>query len=92
MTARSIGSALRWATLTICFLARGVASAADWVERPYNPPLGSRWTIERDLATEEDKWSNLEEDLQHHRRAENRRQGRDRIPGDLCPARQLLQQ
>jgi hypothetical protein len=40
--------------LAICFLAGGAASAADWVERPYDPPIGSRWTIERDLSTEED--------------------------------------
>src|SRR5215469_16345 len=55
--ARSIGSALRRAALTVCFpavclMAGGAASAADWAERPYNPPVGSRWTIERDLSTE----------------------------------------
>lgn len=54
MTTRSIGSALRRATLAVCLLAGGAASGADWVERPYNPPVGSRWTVERDLATEED--------------------------------------
>jgi len=30
------------------------ASATDWVERPYDPPVGSRWTIQRDLFTEQD--------------------------------------
>jgi hypothetical protein len=52
MTPRSIGSALRWATFIVCFLAGSLASAADWVERAYNPPVGSRWTIQRDLTTE----------------------------------------
>jgi hypothetical protein len=26
--------------------------AADWVERPYDPPAGSRWIIQRDLSSE----------------------------------------
>jgi hypothetical protein len=36
-----------------CLLAAPTARPADWVERPYNPPAGSRWTIERDLSTEQ---------------------------------------
>ena len=35
-------------------LAAGGAAAADWVERPYDPPVGSRWIIQRDLFTEQD--------------------------------------
>jgi len=39
------------------FLATAFASAgafaADWVERPYNPPIGSRWIIQRDLYAEQ---------------------------------------
>ena len=34
-------------------LASGHARAGDWVERSYNPPVGSRWIIERDLFTEQ---------------------------------------
>lgn len=31
----------------------GAASAADWVERRFDPPVGSRWIIQRDLVNEE---------------------------------------
>jgi hypothetical protein len=30
------------------------AVAADWNEPPYNPPVGSRWIVERDLTKEEE--------------------------------------
>jgi hypothetical protein len=30
-----------------------VASAADWVERPYNPPVGSRWILESKSSSDE---------------------------------------
>jgi hypothetical protein len=42
------------AALVVCCFAPGIALAADWVERPYNPPVGSRWTIEDDLSNEQD--------------------------------------
>jgi len=44
------------------FLAVALAAApacaaapafADWTEPPYDPPVGSRWIIQRDLDTEE---------------------------------------
>lgn len=31
----------------------GAGAAADWAEKPYNPPVGSRWIIQRDLSSEE---------------------------------------
>lgn len=40
--------------LFACCAATTIAAAADWVERPYNPPAGSRWTIERDVSDQQD--------------------------------------
>ncbi len=31
------------------------AGAAEWVERPYNPPAGSRWIVQLDTTTEDDR-------------------------------------
>ncbi len=41
------------AVLFAVMLATGSAAAADWAERPYNPPVGSRWIIQRDLFSEQ---------------------------------------
>lgn len=38
--------------LVTLVLVSGV-DAADWVEHPYAPPVGSRWIIQRDLTKEE---------------------------------------
>jgi hypothetical protein len=43
------------AALLAAPLASGNTLAGDWVERPYNPPVGSRWTIQRDLFTEQNE-------------------------------------
>jgi hypothetical protein len=46
----------RCGIVAIGFLATALAAtgapAADWIERPYNPPVGSRWIIQRDLSSE----------------------------------------
>lgn len=34
-------------------VASCAASAADWVERPYNPPVGSRWILESKSSSDE---------------------------------------
>ena len=31
------------------------ARAEEWVERPFNPPVGSRWIIQSDETTEENR-------------------------------------
>jgi hypothetical protein len=37
-----------------CGLALAMSgAAADWVGRPFNPPVGSRWIIQRDLTSED---------------------------------------
>ena len=33
----------------------GGVRAADWVERPYDPPVGSRWIIQLDTSTEDER-------------------------------------
>ena len=38
---------------TLAFAAS--ARAADWVERPFDPPVGSRWIIQSDETTEENR-------------------------------------
>ena len=52
-----LGRALQCCTLAALVLAGGLATvsalADDWTERPYNPPVGSRWIIQRDLFTEQ---------------------------------------
>jgi hypothetical protein len=47
----SVG-ALGWATAG--------ARAAEWVERPFDPPVGSRWVIQLDTSTEEDRDGRLQ--------------------------------
>lgn len=36
------------------------ARTAEWVERPFDPPVGSRWIIQLDTATEEDRDGQLQ--------------------------------
>jgi hypothetical protein len=53
----NFGRALRCYPLVAFVFAGGLAMdsafADDWPERPYNPPVGSRWIIQRDLFTEQ---------------------------------------
>jgi hypothetical protein len=49
-----------WAAVLPIVLAGAIACAtgaraAEWVERPYDPPVGSRWTIQLDTSTEDDR-------------------------------------
>lgn len=41
------------AAFALVSVVAGAASAAEWVERRYDPPVGSRWIIQRDLFSEE---------------------------------------
>ncbi|HXX26740.1 MAG TPA: hypothetical protein VEJ40_08795 [Pseudolabrys sp.] len=47
----------------IALTAGGRCAAAAWAERPYNPPVGSRWIIQRDLAKEESRHENGQDTL-----------------------------
>jgi hypothetical protein len=40
------------------------AAAAEWTERPYNPPAGSRWIIQRDHVAEERRHENGQDSTQ----------------------------
>ncbi len=46
---------MRRHALAVLFIAAATcaASAADWVERPYDPPIGSRWIVESTSSSEE---------------------------------------
>jgi DNA-binding FadR family transcriptional regulator len=46
---------IRRPALAVLFIAAAscAASAAEWVERPYNPPIGSRWIVETKSSSEE---------------------------------------
>lgn len=46
---------IRRSALAVVFsvAASGAAVAADWVERPFNPPVGSVWSIESKAATDD---------------------------------------
>lgn len=37
------------------FAGAAAARAAEWIERPYDPPVGSHWIIQLDTSTEEDR-------------------------------------
>jgi len=41
------------AAFALVSIFAGAASAAEWIERRYDPPVGSRWIIQRDLFSEE---------------------------------------
>lgn len=44
---------VRAAAAVIAILASSGAHAADWVERPYDPPVGSRWIVTSETNAEE---------------------------------------
>ena len=37
------------------FAGAAAARAAEWIERPYDPPVGSHWIIQLETSTEEDR-------------------------------------
>jgi len=51
---QSVGAAVREGLIVLGLVFSCLSAAAsDWVERPFNPPAGSRWIIEMAIATEE---------------------------------------
>jgi hypothetical protein len=49
----------------ILALLAGGGAAAEWTEKPFDPPVGSRWIIQRDLTKEETRRENGHEATQH---------------------------
>jgi hypothetical protein len=56
----------RGMALAVVVLLAGCApaAAAEWTEHPYNPPVGSRWIIQRDIHSEERRREDGRETLQ----------------------------
>lgn len=49
--------------LALASILAGAAGAAEWVERHYDPPVGSRWIIQRDFTNEERRNENGRESV-----------------------------